>query len=313
MEPAAPRHQSIATGLGLVAILLWSSLAAVTAAVVAIPPFELVALSFSLSTLAGLGWAAATGERLGALRRVPTGYWWLGVYGLFGYHAAYFYALQNAPAVEANLINYLWPMLIVVLSALLPQAAGGRPLRWWHLAGATLGFAGAAAILLGRTGPGLIDGSPVGGGLVGGGLATGHLAALAAAFIWSTYSVSSRLFAGVPSLAVMGTSAATALAALAVSLVVETWVWPAEPRQWLAILFQGLGPVGVAFYLWDRAMKHGNLRLVGIASYATPLLSTLLLVLSGLAEASPMIWLAAVLVTAGAALGGGDLWLARDK
>ncbi|MEQ1712270.1 MAG: EamA family transporter, partial [Hyphomicrobium sp.] len=105
MEPSAPRHQTIATGLGLVAILLWSSLAAVTAAVAQIPPFELIALSFALSSLAGLGWAALSGDRLGALRGVPLSYWLLGVYGLFGYHAAYFYALQNAPAVEANLIN----------------------------------------------------------------------------------------------------------------------------------------------------------------------------------------------------------------
>lgn len=302
-EPTAPRHNAIATSFGFVAILLWSSLAAVTAAVAQIPPFELVALSFALSTLAGLGWAALSGERLGALRGVPWSYWLLGAYGLFGYHAAYFYALQNAPAVEANLINYLWPLLIVVLSALLPASAGGRPLRWWHLAGASLGFASTVVILLGRT-PGAEN---------GGGLPSGYLAAFAAALIWSTYSVASRLHAGVPSLAVMGTSAITAVAALAVSLAFETWVWPAGSTQWLAILFQGLGPVGVAFYLWDRAMKRGNLRLVGIASYATPLLSTLLLVATGTAETTPQLWIAAFLVTAGAALGGGDVWLDKGR
>lgn len=303
-EPSAHRSQAIATGLGLVAILLWSSLAAVTSSVARIPPFELVALSFALSTLAGLGWAAISGERLGALRDVPTGYWLLGVYGLFGYHAAYFHALQNAPAVEANLINYLWPLLIVVLSAMLPASAGGRPLRWWHVAGAALGFAGTIVILLSRE-AGAVGQAP--------GVPSGYVAAFAAAVIWSTYSVASRLYAGVPSLAVMGTSAATSVAAFAVSSSFETWVWPATTAQWLAILFQGLGPVGVAFYLWDRAMKHGHLRLVGLASYATPLLSTVLLVLMGDFKASPELWIAALLVTAGAALGGGDLWLARRR
>lgn len=304
MEPSAPRHPDIATGLGFVAILLWSSLAAVTAAVTEIPPFELVALSFALSTLAGLGWAAISGERLAALRDVPLGYWLLGVYGLFGYHAAYFYALQNAPAIEANLINYLWPLLIVVLSALLPAAVGGRPLRWWHVAGAALGFASTIVILFsgGNSAAAPTSGVP-----------SGYLAAFAAAVIWSTYSVASRLYAGVPSLAVMGTSAATAVAAFGVSCAVETWVWPASGVQWLAVLFQGLGPVGVAFYLWDRAMKRGHLRLVGLASYATPLLSTLLLVVTGAAQASAVLWLAAVLVTLGAALGGGDLWLERRR
>ncbi len=304
MEPSAPRNEGIATGLGLVAILLWSSLASVTAAVAQIPPFELVALSFALSTMAGLGWAAISGERLSALRGVPLGYWLLGVYGLFGYHAAYFYALQNAPAVEANLINYLWPLLIVVLSALLPAAVGGRRLRWWHLAGAAMGFASTLVILLGREngGVGLLSGVP-----------SGYVAAFAAAVIWSTYSVASRLYAGVPSLAVMGTSAATSVAAFCVSCAFETWVWPSSTLQWMAVLFQGLGPVGLAFYLWDRAMKRGHLRLVGIASYATPLLSTIILVLTGASTASETLWFAALLVTAGAAIGGGDVWFARRR
>ena len=304
MPPETTAEQRIATGLGLVAILLWSSLAAVTSAVAAVPPLELVALSFILSTLAGIGWALVTGERIGALRDVPAAYWLLGVYGLYGYHAAYFVALKTAPAVEANLINYLWPLLIVVLSAFLPRAAGGRPLRWWHVAGAGLGFTGSALVLAGG-----VPGSAAGAAGTAA-VPLGYVAAFAAAVIWSTYSVASRLFTGVPSLAVMGTSALTAVAALLTSLAVETWVWPAGAGQWLAILFQGLGPVGIAFYLWDRAMKRGDVRLVGIASYVTPLLSTFGLTLGGGAVATPLLWAAAVLVTAGAVLGGGDLWLA---
>lgn len=291
------RHEMTATGAGLVAVLLWSSLATVTATVAAIPPFQLVFMSFALATVAGFAWAAATGERLNALRAVPAGYWALGVCGLFGYHAAYFFALQNAPAAEANLINYLWPLLIVVLSALLPISAGGRPLRWWHVTGAALGFAGCVALLLGKATLPSASGSH----------AAGYFAALAAALIWASYSVASRLYADVPSLAVMGTSAVTAALALAVGSITETWVWPSSTPQWLAILFQGLGPVGLAFYLWDRAMKRGHLRFVGIASYATPLLSTVMLVAAGIAEASPSMWIAAILVTAGAALCGGDV------
>ncbi|PPD28826.1 MAG: EamA family transporter [Hyphomicrobium sp.] len=298
-----PNHQLTATGSGLVAVLLWSSLATVTASVAAIPPFQLVAMSFALATAAGLGWAQVTGERLEELRVVPLGYWMLGLYGLFGYHAAYFFALQNAPPAEANLINYLWPLLIVAFSPLLPISSGGRPLRWWHIAGAALGFSGSVALLAGKSPMPSEAGSHV----------AGYLAALAAAIIWASYSVASRLFAEVPSVAVMGTSAATAMLALAVSLASETWVWPSGAAQWLAILFQGLGPVGLAFYLWDSAMKRGHLQFIGIASYATPLLSTLLLVVCGLVEASPLLWLAAVLVAAGAAFCGGDFMTKHDK
>jgi drug/metabolite transporter (DMT)-like permease len=289
-----------ATAFGLVAVALWSMLAAITTSLSAIPPFQLVAMSFALASLAGFAWAAVTGESLSALARVPWGYWLLGLYGLFGYHAAYFFALQNAPPIEANLINYFWPLLIVLLSAFLPLRHGGHPLRRWHVAGALLGFAGVVVIIAGGA-----------AGSLGSGQIKGYAAAAAAALIWSSYSVASRFFANVPTLAVMGTSAATAIIAAVVSSKFETAVWPAAPLQWLALLLQGLGPVGLAFYFWDGAMKHGHLRFVGVVSYATPLLSTLVLVATGLAEASPRLWLAAVLVTAGAALGGRELWSKR--
>lgn len=299
MKPGAGnRAPGRATGLGLVAIALWSLLAAIATSLRAIPPLQLVAMSFALASVAGFAWVAATGESLSALRRVPLGYWLLGIYGLFGYHAAYFFALQNAPPVEANLINYFWPLLIVLFSVLLPPSRGGHPLRWWHVAGALLGFAGVAVIISG--------GAPA--TALGSGPFKGYLGAVAAALIWSSYSVGSRIYADVPTVAVMGTSMATALLAALVSLSFETWVWPAGSAQWLALVLQGCGPVGVAFYFWDRAMKRGHLRFVGIASYATPLLSTLVLVASGLAQASPRLWLAALLVTLGAMLGGAELW-----
>jgi drug/metabolite transporter (DMT)-like permease len=277
-------------------------LAAIATSLSAIPPLQLVAMSLALGSVAGFAWAAATGESLSALRDVPAGFWLLGIYGLFGYHAAYFFALQNAPPAEANLINYFWPLLIVLFSVLLPSSHGGHPLRWWHVAGAALGFAGVAVIVTGNST------SPT---ALGSGALKGYLAAAAAALIWSSYSICSRLYAGVPTIAVMGTSMAAAILAAAVSFKVETWVWPDGPMQWGALLLQGLGPVGAAFYFWDRAMKHGRLRFVGIAAYTTPLLSTLILAGSGLAAASSRLRLAAMLIMLGAALGGADIWRRR--
>jgi drug/metabolite transporter (DMT)-like permease len=222
----------------------------------------------------------------------------LGVYGLFGYHAAYFFALQDAPPAEANLINYFWPLLIVLFSVLLPAAKGGHPLRWWHVAGALLGFAGVALIIVGGAS----------GTSFGSGPFKGYIAAAAAALIWSSYSVALRAYADVPTVAVTGIAAIAAVIAAIVSLAFETWVWPANSAEWFALVLQGCGPVGAAFYFWDRAMKRGHLRFVGIAAYATPLLSTLVLVASDLAVASPRLWVAAMLVTFGATLGGAELW-----
>lgn len=284
---------------GLAAILLWATLATLTALVPGIPPFQLAAVSFAVATVVGLAYSAwARTPLLATLREVPPSSWALGVYGLLGYHVCYFYAFRHAPALEVNLVNYLWPLLIVVFSGLLPARLGGSRLRWWHVGGALLGFAGTVLILMGAG-----TSSPELTGSAG-----GYAAALAAAFIWSSYSVATRLFASVPTAAVTGSCALTALGAFAGHLAFETTAWPAATWQWLIVMAQGLGPVGLAFYLWDAGMKHGNIRLIGVLSYATPLLSTLLLALTGVGRPSSTLWLAALLVTAGALLAGRDTW-----
>lgn len=285
-----PAH---ATFSGIAAILLWSTLASLTAAVPGIPPFELAAISFAIAALVGVGYSAATGTSLRVLAQVPRGAWALGVYGLLGYHVCYFYAFRNAPPVEVNLVNYLWPLLIVVLSGFLPSAMGGQPLAWNHVVGALLGLAGTALVIGVGTGSLELSGN-----------VSGYAAALAAAVIWSTYSVASRLYANVPSAAVTGTCALTALGAFAGHLMFERTVWPPGGHAWLLVLLQGLGPVGLAFYLWDAGMKRGNIRLLGVLSYATPLLSTLQLTMFGLATPSSTLWIAVLLVTAGAMLAG---------
>jgi drug/metabolite transporter (DMT)-like permease len=62
---------------------------------------------------------------LSHLREPPTA-WALGVCGLFATRPLYFTALAHAPAVEASLIAYPGPLLLVLFSALLP----GERLRW---------------------------------------------------------------------------------------------------------------------------------------------------------------------------------------
>ena len=280
-----------ATGLGLVAVLLWAALAALTALAGRIPPFQLAAMTFAIGTMVGVVWARLKGQSLAVLREVPLASWCLGVYGLLAFHACYFFALQAAPPLEASLIVFLWPLLIVLMSGLLPAQQGGTELRWWHVTGALLGLGGTVLLLMGK-----------GWILEFSGTVAGYAAAAAAALIWSSYSVASRLFASVPSTAVMGSCALTALGALVLHLLLETTVWPASLASWLAIVALGLGPVGTAFYLWDEGIKHGDIRLLGVAAYTTPLFSTLILAVLGLGMATATVWLAALLITAGALL-----------
>jgi drug/metabolite transporter (DMT)-like permease len=271
-----------ATLTGLGAIALWSLLALFTAATGPVPPFGLAAMTFAVAGVFGLGVAAARG-RLAQARPTTAGLA-LGLYGLFGDTALYFAALKFAPPAEANLVHYLWPLLIVLFSGFLP---GGRLLPR-HLAGAVMGLAATALLVGGRFGGGGAD------------AALGFLFAALGAFVWASYSVASRRLASVPTETVAVTClVASALAALC-HLAVEATVWPATPGEWLATLGLGLGPIGAAFFLWDVGMKRGDVPLLGVASYAAPVLSTLILVAAGYAEPTLGLAAACALIVAGA-------------
>jgi drug/metabolite transporter (DMT)-like permease len=273
-----------ATTIGLAAILLWSMLALFTAATGTIPPFQLNAMTFLVGGFVGMASWIARPQGLKALRQKPV-VWALGVGGLFGYHALYFAALRWAPPAESGLINYLWPLLIVLFSSFLP----GEHLRRAHIVGALLGFAGVIVLIAGR---GAFDARAE--------YMPGYLCAFVAAFVWAGYSVLSRRFGQVPTDAVAGFCLVTSLLSLVCHLAFETTVWPETTTQWLALVALGIGPVGAAFYVWDIGMKQGDIRFLGVASYATPVLSTLLLVVAGYAALTLSLALACGLIVAGA-------------
>ncbi|WP_029353628.1 EamA family transporter [Bosea sp. 117] len=274
-----------ATLVGCTAILLWSTLALATSATGAVPPFLLTALTFSIGGAVGLAAAVLRGVPLGVLRQ-PWPVWLHGVGGLFGYHFFYFSALKLAPPAEAGLIAYLWPLLIVLMSSLLP----GEKLKSVHVIGALMGLAGTVVLLGGRAGG--LGFSPA--------YLPGYGAALLCAFIWSGYSVLSRRFQSVPTDVVAGFCLATAALSALCHLAFEPHIWPSGTGEWLAVAALGAGPVGLAFYTWDIGMKRGDIKLLGIASYAAPVLSTLLLVAAGYAAASWSLAVACGLIVGGA-------------
>jgi drug/metabolite transporter (DMT)-like permease len=275
-----------ATLLGSGAILLWASLATLTTLKGRIPPFETTAIVFTLGAATAALIALLRG-RLHCIRPTAASLV-LGIYGLFGYHALYFTALRLAPPAEAHLISSLWALLTVLFSGLLP----GAGLRARHVVAAFLGLAAAAVLVWDQID--LAQGN--GTKLLGFGLALG------CALVWSTYSVASRLLADVPSESIAVSCLATAALALLCSLFFEQAVMPADRTAWLALLGLGLGPVGAAFLLWDVGMKGGSVPLLGVLSYASPIISTALLVAVGFANAAWSLAVACALMVLAAAI-----------
>jgi drug/metabolite transporter (DMT)-like permease len=260
------------------AIALWAMLATLGVALRHVPPFLLTGLALVIGSVPA--WP------LVRQWKVPGRTLALGIYGLFGYHFLLFIALRVAPPVEANLVNYLWPLLIVVLA---PIFLPGLHLKPAHLLAAVAGFAGAATAILG-------------GGGASGAWSWGYLPALASAFIWASYSLGTRRVASFPTAAVGLFGLVSGLLSLACHAALEPAV-ALTARDWMLIAVMGLGPLGAAFFLWDMALKKGDARQIGILSYITPLASTALLVTVTGRAFSPSIVLAAALIIGAAVLG----------
>ena len=273
------------TAIGFIAVLLWALLALFTVGSAPVPPFLLNALCFAIGGGIGVIWLLATGS-LPQLKSVPMRVYVIGTVGLFGYHFLYFSALRMAPAAEAGLIAYLWPLLIVLFSGLLP----GEHLKRGHIIGGLIGFAGAVLIVAqGVTGFNA-DALP------------GYGLAFLCALTWSGYSVVSRSFGAIPTASVVVFCLATAILSALAHVALEETVWPVNALGWLSVVGLGVGPVGIAFFVWDVGVKKGDIQLLGVASYAAPVLSTLALVIAGIAAPTWTLLLAAVLITGGAAL-----------
>ncbi len=266
------------------AIALWASLASLGVSLRHVPPFLLTGVALLVGSLLALPFVLKDRRQW----RIPASTLLLGVYGLFGFHFLLFIALRHAPPVEANLVNYLWPLFMVVLA---PLFLRGVKLRAAHVLAALLGFAGAAVAILGaRTGS------------AGGGWAWGYLPALGSAFIWASYSLLTQRVPAFP-------TAAIGLFGLVSGVLSLLCHWALEPavalsgRDAVLVALMGLGPLGAAFFLWDRALKLGDARQIGILSYLTPLGSTALLMLVSGRALSWSIGLAAAMIIGAAVLG----------
>jgi drug/metabolite transporter (DMT)-like permease len=280
-----------ATLVGAGAVFLWGSLAILTTLTGEIQPFQIVATAFFVAFLLALIKWIIRGESLTAPFRQTSLAWAVCVGGLFGYHFLIFLALKISPPVQANLINYLWPLMIVLFSALLP----GQTLRPRHIAGALAGFSGACLLV---TGGNTLMPAPE--------YIPGYVAALAAGLVWTGYSLASSRLTSVSTNAIGAFCLVAAILSTGAHILFETTVTPST-GEWVALVCLGLGPAGGAFFLWDWGLKRGHVRALGGIAYTAPLSSTALLILFGPAVLTATIAISAILIIGGAILAAGDL------
>ena len=283
------KHNPRATLIGSIAILLWSTLALFTTQANLVPPLLLLTLTFGVATMLFFIVYLLKGELKRSWQLTPKSAILMGGLGFYFYHFCYFYAFQHAPPVEAGLIAYLWPLLIVLMAGM----TKGNSLSWAHLVGAVIAFIGTGIMLQSK---GQVSDSQIDNAYHW----TGYGAAFACALIWSSYSVANRRFHAVPSSSVLWYCLVTTLLAGGSHLALEEQNWSFPVSTWIAVLGLGLGPVGVAFFCWDMGVKKGNLSLLGVLSYTAPALSTVWLGLFTEAQLTTEQIIACTLITLGA-------------
>jgi drug/metabolite transporter (DMT)-like permease len=270
------------TGFALLTILLWASLAALTSRITSVSPLVLVGL-----VLFFCGAGALPFWRQWRARPIT---WLVTVAALLFYHLLLFMSFRYAPVLEANLLNYLWPLCIILFTPLLLP---GHPLHARHLLAGALGLAGSVLVM-------------VNGELqLQQAYLPGYLLALGAAIIWGAYSVLSRRLPPAPAVV----TAAACLPAGLLALLLALWLEGPLPLEqipagdWWLILGLALGPMGAAFVTWYLALRDGDPRRIGALAYLTPLLSTLALVLLNGEQLTPRHLLAGAFIMGGALLG----------
>lgn len=279
-----------ATGIGFISVVLWGMLALLTTLTGNVmPPLQLMAMTFLLAYLGmQIRWLCQGQTGFRYLRQ-PAAVWLVGVGGYLCYHFFYFAAMARATAIDVSLIAYLWPLLIVLFSALLP----GEKLELKHIIGAFLALAGCWLIIT-QGGAGLSTEYKM-----------GYLFAAICALIWSGYSVLTRFIKRVSTDVVGWYCFFTGILSAIAHLVFEQTVIPDTLLQWTGVVGLALGPMGLAFFTWDYGMKHGNIQLLGVLSYSAPLISTLLLIVFTDAPVTHTLIIACVMIVVGSIVAGG--------
>jgi drug/metabolite transporter (DMT)-like permease len=186
----------------------------------------------------------------------------LGVWGIFFYHYVYYLALERAPIAEAAILATTWSFWIVVFSSLIRF----KRLKTSIMLTALVCLAGAGLVI--GSGKNI---------LFEGRYLSGYLLALGCGVIWSSFSIGLSLIRPqkefMTIFMLMG-----ALLSLLLYLATGPHAIP-SPQALAAAVYLGCVPLGLSFFLWNRAVVGGNMVVIGYLSYLTPPLAVLMVAL----------------------------------
>ena len=273
----------------LVTVILWSTAA---------PAVK--SLTEGMSSLCVLGWSSLSASgflllllflrgQAGTLRRYGLRDYGvlvlLGFTGMFLYSSLYYFGIDRLSAQEACILNYLWPVMIVLFSCLILK----EPFTGRKGAAITLSFSGVLVIALWEL--------SVSGGFSGDW--PGIAACLLAAVCYGLFCVLNKRLdpdqtVGMAVFWAVACLGAFLLCALRGELRLPT------PPQAAGMLWLGVAVHGAPYLLWAVALNGvSNTARIANLAYLTPILSVLLSSLALGERLSPAYLAALILILAG--------------
>lgn len=288
------RSRLIATLVGVFAILTWATGGPIYTYISAVPPLQLIAMTFIQFILVMVVIWRWRGVAIRKKFAMPAKVWLTGILGPWGYTVCFFVSYDLIPPIHAALLLFSWPIMLLVGNAVLR----GRSIRWWHAIGAAAGFAGATILVIGRSEGGLGESGPF----------YGYIIALAGAFAFAAYSLGRSTWEDIPTdAAALFCFGGAGLSAI-LHLLFETTVMP-DGTAWIAILVLGLFNTAAALFAWDFSVKHGHVRVLVSLSYMIPLFTAFILIAIGQGTFTTAVATACVLIVGGAFIGSRDLFM----
>ncbi|MCB1532096.1 MAG: EamA family transporter [Alphaproteobacteria bacterium] len=268
---------------GFLALIIFSVGTLLIALSRSVPTFELLFITFLLGSLSVTLAQKLRGYDVRESWRQSTANFFFVTFGIGLYSFLLVPAFQRAPAFEANILNYLWPLLLVIFSSFVKKTLP-KPLQ---IGGLLCGALGMVFVFMPEADQNIFNTFNL-----------GHILAIGAAVVWALYSAMAQTKT-YPVGLTAPVMAFCAFLALCLHLAFEHFVWPGFEVA-IAVILLGLGRV--SFALWDYGVKNGDHVLLSSLSYFVPLLSVLLFIIFGFKPATANVAIGGAFVVLGCVL-----------
>jgi drug/metabolite transporter (DMT)-like permease len=290
-------HSAKATLIGQVGLCMWAVVGALIALIKHLPTQEILLFVFSISFVVSVLLLSVT-KKWHKVKSQKPALWLFNMVGICGTEALFILASKNAPQAEVNLINYLWPTLIILLAPLLPR----EKFHLKYLISAVLAFSGITILLTQGQGLSALDL----------GYSMGYLYAFCCAFAWAIYTLTARYYTHQVPEAIGLYCGLGAIAILVMHPQLEFLV-PPSTQDLLLLVFMGITSHNLAYMCWTHGVSYGNFKLLSLLVYLSPFISLGTLVLLDITLPSTHLWSSAALVCSAGVISAVDWQKIRNK